>query len=137
MIDADQAGGWVLIEDIDWLVFDSQELPEPFATLHRTVRTAYTANAGYDGEWGRRMLATMRAVGLRGRRLARHRAHHARRYTECGVVRDGAGAGRPCVGRLPVCSTQPRSPTAIAQAREPDFAVLSPLSISAWGRKAG
>ena len=53
-----------MIEDIDWLEFDHQPLPEPFATLHHTLRTAYTAGAGYDGEWGRRMLATMRAMGL-------------------------------------------------------------------------
>jgi hypothetical protein len=80
MIDATKIGGWLLIEDVDWLVFDSQELPEPFATLHRTVRTAYTANAGYDGEWGRRMLATMRSLGLedvdsRGTFVSRTYAH--------------------------------------------------------------
>ena len=38
MVAATKPGGWVVIEDVDWLVFDSQELPEPFATLSSTVR---------------------------------------------------------------------------------------------------
>ena len=36
MVAATKPGGWVVIEDVDWLVFDAQDLPEPFATLQRT-----------------------------------------------------------------------------------------------------
>ncbi len=136
MIDATKPGGWLLIEDIDWLVFDNQELPEPFATLHHTVRNAYTANAGYDGEWGRRMLATMRAVGLVDVELAGHGPHDARRHAERGVVRDGARAGRPGAGRRRPARRRPPSTPRSPRLASPTSPCLSPLSISAWGRKA-
>lgn len=134
MIDATKPGGWVAIEDIDWLVFDAQELPEPFATLHRTVRTAYTANAGYDGEWGRRMLPALRAAGLadvesRGSVTTMHGGTPSAEWYVMALER--AGPALIDVGLL----DQPTVGAAIAQAREPSFAVLSPLSISAWGRK--
>jgi SAM-dependent methyltransferase len=134
MIDASKAGGWLLIEDIDWLVFDSQELPEPFATLHRAVRTAYTANAGYDGEWGRRMLATMRSLGLvdvdsRGTVRTMHGGTPGAEWYVMALER--AGPALIDSGLLDATTVA----AAVAQAREPDFAVLSPLSISAWGRK--
>lgn len=136
MIDATRPGGWVVIEDIDWSVFDQQPLPEPFATLHHTLRRAYATGAAYDGEWGRRMLATMLQMGLvdvasRGKVdtmrggtpsaewyvMALDRA--VPRLVEAGLVGADVAA------------------EAIAQARGADFVVLSPLSISAWGRKPG
>jgi SAM-dependent methyltransferase len=134
MIDATKAGGWLLIEDIDWLVFDSQELPEPFATLHRTVRNAYTANAGYDGEWGRRMLATMRSLGLddvdsRGTVRTMHGGTPGAEWYVMALERSGPALVD--AGLLDAMTVE----AAIDQAREPGFAVLSPLSISAWGRK--
>ena len=64
MVAATKPGGWVVIEDVDWLVFDAQDLPEPFATLQRTVRSSTTAANGYDGYWGRRMLGALRDAGL-------------------------------------------------------------------------
>ena len=134
MIDATKPGGWVVIEDVDWLVFDNQELPEPFATLHRTVREAYTANAGYDGEWGRRMLPAMRAAGLvdvesRGTVTTMHGGAASAEWYVMALAR--AGPALVEAGLL----DQPTVDDAIAQAREPSFVVLSPLSISAWGRK--
>jgi SAM-dependent methyltransferase len=134
MIDATKPGGWLVIEDIDWLVFDSQDLPEPFATLHHTVRNAYTANAGYDGEWGRRMLATMHGAGLldvesRGTVTTMHGGTPSAEWYVMALER--AGPALVEAGLL----HQAIVDTAIAQARGPDFAVLSPLSISAWGRK--
>jgi SAM-dependent methyltransferase len=134
MIDATKRGGWVVIEDIDWLVFDSQRLPEPFATLHHTVRNAYTANAGYDGEWGRRMLATLRGVGLgdvesKGTVTTMHGGTPSAEWYVMALER--AGPALVEAGLLDRATVD----AAIAQAREPDFAVLSPLSISAWGRK--
>jgi SAM-dependent methyltransferase len=134
MIDAAKPGGWLLIEDIDWLVFDSQELPKPFGTLHHAVREAYTANAGYDGEWGRRMLATMRAVGLqdvdsRGTVRTMHGGTPSAEWYVMALAR--AGPALVDAGLLDAAAVE----GAIAQARDPSFAVLSPLSISAWGRK--
>jgi SAM-dependent methyltransferase len=136
MIDATKPGGWVLIEDIDWLEFDHQPLPEPFATLHHTLRNAYTAGAGYDGEWGRRMLATMRAMGLvdvesKGKVDTMHGGTPSAEWYVLALER--------AVPRLVEAGLVDAdlARDAVAQARQPDFVVLSPLSISAWGRKPG
>jgi hypothetical protein len=136
MIDATKPGGWVVVEDIDWLVFDRQPLPEPFATLHATLRAAYTANAGYDGEWGRRMLAAMRGAGLvevesQGRVTTMHGGASSAEWYVMALER--AGPTLVEAGLLDQATVD----AAVAQAREPDFVVLSPLSISAWGRKPG
>jgi SAM-dependent methyltransferase len=136
MIDATKPGGWVLIEDIDWLEFDHQPLAEPFATLHRTLRAAYTAGAGYDGEWGRRMLAAMRSMGL----------IDVESRGKVDTMRGGTSSAEWYVMALERAVPQlveaglvdeQLARNAVTQARQPDFVVLSPLSISAWGRKPG
>ena len=33
MIAATKPGGWVVVGDVDWIEFDAQLVPEPFATL--------------------------------------------------------------------------------------------------------
>jgi SAM-dependent methyltransferase len=134
MIDAAKPGAWLLVEDVDWLVFDNQVLPEPFATLHHAVRAAYTAQAGYDGEWGRRMLAVMGDAGLvdvesRGTVRTMHGGTPSAEWYVMALER--AGPALVDTGLLDSATIE----AAIAQARRPDFAVLSPLSISAWGRK--
>ena len=125
-----------MIEDIDWLVFDSQELPEPFATLHRTVRSAYTANAattasGVDGCWRRCATVGLEDVDSRGTVLTMHGGTPSAEWYVMALER--AGPALVDSGLLDAATVA----AAIAQAREPDFAVLSPLSISAWGRKPG
>jgi len=134
IVAATKPGGWVVIEDIDWLVFDSQELPEPFATLSSTVRAHHTATSGYDGEWGRRMLGAFRDAGLvelesKGKVETMHGGTPSAEWYVMGLER--ARAGLVEAGLMSGESVD----QALAQARDPEFAVLGPLAISAWGRK--
>lgn len=136
MIDATKPGGWVVIEDIDWSVFDLQPLPEPFATLHRAVRQAYEANAGYDGGWGRRMLAALLDAGLvdvesRGKVTTMRGGTPSAEWYAMALER--AEPALVQAGLLAPDVVQ----AALHQARRADFVVLSPLSISAWGRRPG
>lgn len=136
MVDATKPGGWVVVEDIDWLEFDHQPLPEPFATLHRTLRGAHTAGAGYDGEWGRRMLATMRAIGLvdvesKGKVDTMRGGTPSAEWYVMAVERAVPGLVEAGLVDAELADA------AVAQARTADFVVLSPLAISAWGRKPG
>jgi SAM-dependent methyltransferase len=136
MIDAAKPGGWLVIEDIDWLVFDRQDLPEPFAALHHALRGAYASGAGYDGEWGRRMLATMLQMGLvdvesRGKVSTMHGGDSSAEWYVMALERAAPRLVDAGLVRADLAAE------AIAQARRPDFVVLSPLSISAWGRKPG
>ncbi len=134
MVAATKPGGWVVIEDVDWLVFDSQELPEPFGTLHRAVRSGSAQRTGYDGHWGRRMLGALRAAGLvdvesKGKVVTMHGGTPSAEWYVLALER--ARGGLVEAGILPADVID----AALAQAREPDFAVLGPLSISAWGRR--
>lgn len=136
MVAATKPGGWVVVEDIDWLVFDRQELPEPFASVHAAVRERAVAAAGYDPFWGRRMLGALRTAGLvdvesKGRVTTMHGGTPGAEWYVMALERAG-----PVLVEEGVLDPATVA-AALAQAREPGFAVLSPLSISAWGRRPG
>ena len=135
MVAATKPGGWIVVSDVDWIQFDAQPVPEPFATLSRTLRDLSASRHGYDGTWGRMLVDAFTRRGLadvNGR-------------GEVWTMRGGtdsaewyvAGA-RPCARRAspPRCSRRASiARAAIAQARDPAFAILSPISVTAWGRK--
>jgi SAM-dependent methyltransferase len=134
MVAATRPGGWVVVEDVDWLVFDQQDLPEPFATLSRSLRAHHAETAGYDGYWGRRMLGALRSAGLvdvdsRGKVVTMHGGTPSAEWLVLALER--AKPGIVAAGVLPADVVD----AALAQARDPSFAVLGPLSISAWGRR--
>lgn len=134
MVEATKPGGWVVIEEIDWLVFDEQPLPEPFGALHRTLRTAYVARAGYDPYYGRCLLPALRDAGLidvesKGSVTTMHGGTPSAEWYVLALER-----AKPRLieaGLLDGTTID----AALAQARAPEFCVLGPLGISAWGRK--
>jgi SAM-dependent methyltransferase len=136
MVDAARPGGWVVVEDVDWLVFERQELPEPFATLSRTVLASSRAAYGYDGYWGRRLLGALRSVGLdevssRGHVVTMHGGTPSAEWYVMALERSAP----PLVAAGALSADLVAD--ALAQARDPSFAVLGPLTISAWGRRPG
>jgi ubiquinone/menaquinone biosynthesis C-methylase UbiE len=64
MIAAAKPGGWVVVGDVDWIQYDAQIVPEPFATLSRTLRDLSVSQNGYDGTWGRRIVDAYTSRGL-------------------------------------------------------------------------
>lgn len=136
MIAAAKPGGWVVVSDVDWIQYDAQPVPEPFATLSNTLRQLSNSQHGYDGTWGRMLVdaftrRALRDVNGRG---------------EVWVMRGGTDSAEWYVAALERAldvvpaevfpsGFDPRA--AIEQARDPEFAILSPVSVTAWGRKAG
>jgi SAM-dependent methyltransferase len=134
LVDALAPGGWIVVQDTDWIQFDAQEIPEPFATLSSVMRQGSERQHGYDGFWGRRMLPALKARGLDDVEV------EARAFTMAG--------GQPSAEWY-VAALARAAPlfveagvldaglvdAAIAQAREPSFSILSPLSMTARGRK--
>ena len=127
-------GGWLVVQDTDWIQFDAQEIPEPFATLSAVLRGMSEQQHGWDGTWGRRLIPVLHSQGLVDVRVEGRvftmvggeesaewyvaaLARAAPLFVEAGVL-DADLAGK-----------------AIVQAREPSFAILSPLSMTAWGRR--
>jgi SAM-dependent methyltransferase len=134
MIAAAKPGGWIVVTDTDWLQFDAQPVPEPFATLSRVLRELSVNQHGYDGAWGRMLLGAFAARGLRdiGARGETWTMHGGTDSAEWFV-----GALERALDVIPAEifpeGFNPRA--AIAQAREPGFAILSPISVTAWGRR--
>lgn len=63
LVEALAPGGHLVVQDTDWIQFDAQEVPEPFASLSSTMRAASAQQHGYDGFWGRRMLPAFKGAG--------------------------------------------------------------------------
>ena len=133
MIRATKPGGWVVVTDTDWIQFDAQPVPEPFATLSRTMRGFAEQQHGYDGSWGRRLLDEFRNRGLTSVDARSH----------SWTMRGGSDSAEWYVGALdralavlpPEIFPEGFVPAdAIEQARDPKFAIMSPLSITAVGR---
>lgn len=134
MIGATRPGGWIVVSDVDWIQYDAQPVPEPFATLSSTLRGLSDTQHGYDGTWGRMLVDAFTRRGLRdvdGR-------------GEVWTMRGGTDSAEWYVAALeraldvvPLevfpAGFDPRA--AVTQARDPRFAILSPISVTAWGRK--
>ena len=137
MVAATKPGGWVVIEDVDWLVFDAQDLPEPFATLHRTVRAGLRATppattvTGVGGCCGRCRDAGLVDVESRGTVVTMHGGTPGAEWYVLALER--AGPRLVADGLLGADLVE----AALAQAREPDFAVLGPARHQRLGSPPG
>jgi SAM-dependent methyltransferase len=134
MVTAAKPGGWVVVQDSDWVQFDQQPIPEPFATLSRTLRDLSRAQHGHDATWGRYLLEAFNRSGLvdvdaRGRIFAMHGGTSSAEWYVGGLAR--------AVDVVPadIFPAGFSAADAIAQARDPNFVILSPISLTAWGRK--
>lgn len=134
MIAALKPGGWLVVEDSDFTSYLQQTLPEPFGTFSRATLEHARDTSGWDGACGRRLLHWFQERGL----------------IECeasgsvSTMRGGTPSAEWYVSGLDRARqrfiesgplTAELIDRAIAQAREPDFAILSPIAISVIGRK--
>jgi ubiquinone/menaquinone biosynthesis C-methylase UbiE len=134
MITAAKPGGWVVVSDVDWIQYDAQPVPEPFGTLSRILRDLSASQHGYDGTWGRMLVGALGARGLdavdgRGEVWTMHGGTDSAEWYVSAL--DRALDVLPAEIFPP--GFDPRA--AIVQARAPEFAILSPISVTAWGRK--
>ena len=136
MIEAARPGGWIVVEDADWITFEEQDVPEPFRTVTAQMNALHAAARGWDPRLGRRLLATFAARGLEA----------VAAEGTCWTMRGGTDSAEWYVlaveyaGPLLVAAGRIRQAdldAALAQARRPDFAIHSPLAVACWGRKPG
>lgn len=135
LIEALKPGGWLVLEDGQFLGFGEQGLAEPYRTIHQII------SAGGQEDWrdpnfGLQILDRMRLHGL----------------VELDVVGDvwamrpGEPSGEwwflaleraiPHLVRAGLITDQDGA-AALAQVRAPEFVMLSPASIATLGRKPG
>jgi SAM-dependent methyltransferase len=134
MVRATRPGGWVVVEDADWVTFDAQPVAEPFLGVHQTMQAAYTEMSGFDRHLGGRLVPWLRAAGLEavdadGHAFAMHGGQASLEWYVLGIER---AAPRLAEAGLVDADTVA---AALAQVRAPDFCVLSPLAVAAWGRR--
>lgn len=134
MVAALAPGGWILVEDGDWGLYGLQEIPEPFRTLSLGAMDHAVKTMGMDPYAGRWLLPALRCRGLAacdaaGTVWTLHGGTPSAEWYVGGLAR----AKEALVGAGVVDAAT--ADAAIAQARAPDFAILGPVSLAAWGQK--
>ncbi|HEY8215700.1 MAG TPA: methyltransferase domain-containing protein [Acidimicrobiia bacterium] len=135
MVAAAKPGGWVVLTDSDWVEFDAQPIPEPFGELSRLLRRSSERVHGYDPTWGRRLLPALQERGLidvhvDGAVYTMHGGTPSAEWYVAGLAR--AVAHHRELGTIPDGFP---AEEALAQARDPGFAILSPISLTARARR--
>ncbi len=134
MAAATKPGGLVVIEDVDWLVFEAQDLPPAFGQLHRCMQDAYVAGAGYDPHLGRKLQAWLPTHGLvdvesAGRTFTMQGGTPSMEWYVLGIERALPTLIEAGIVEAAVATA------AMTEVRDPACRLLSPLQITAWGRK--
>jgi SAM-dependent methyltransferase len=135
LITALAPGGWIVVQDGDWIQFDAQELPEPFRSVVELMHADNVARYGADLYWGRRLLPALQGRGLddvcaEGTVITMVAGEpSAEMFVK---VLDRAVPRLLEIGPFDL----PTLHRAIAQARTPGFAFLSPTYMIAWGRRS-
>jgi SAM-dependent methyltransferase len=134
MVRATKPGGWVVVEDADWVTFDAQPVPEPFLGLHQRMQAAYVETSGFDRHLGGRLVPWLRHAGLEsvdadGHVFAMHGGQPSMEWYVLGIER-----AAPLLAEMGIVEADTIG-AALAQVRAPDFCVLSPLAVAAWGRR--
>jgi SAM-dependent methyltransferase len=133
LLDALKPGGWLVLEDGDFGLFESQPLPEPYASVHSLIAGGATT-PWRDPHFGGTLLAAFRDRGLRDIDLA----------GDLWAMRPGEPGGEWWF--LAVERTGPRLVAAdlvsqddldraLEQIRAPGFVMMSTTSIAVLGRK--
>jgi SAM-dependent methyltransferase len=134
MIAATRPGGLVVVEDPDWTVFDEQPLPPAFEILHHAAQNAFAAAEGYDKNLGARLPHMLVDAGLvdveaDGSVFMMHGSTPSMEWYVLGLERSLG----PMVDAGIV--DEKVAHAALEEVRGRDCRLLSPLRLTAWGRK--
>ena len=133
LVDALKPGGWLVLEDGQFMGFGEQGLAEPYRTIHRII-SAGSQEEWRDPDFGLQILDRMRAHGL----------VDLDAVGDLWAMRPGEPGGEwwflaleRAVPHLVAAGmvSEADGEAALAQVREPGFVMLSPPSIATLGRK--
>ena len=135
MVASLRPGGWLVIEDSDFITLDTAPLSEPFKTLHElTVREGMKRRPWWDRHYGRKLLSELQALGL----------EEVEAEGDFSTWTGGSDGAESYVIALEYTAPslvaaglieQATLDAALEHARHPDFRVVSPLQAIAVGRK--
>ena len=134
MVAAARSGGWVVVQDSDWSMFDRQPMPEPFGEFMRRLRgMTERGQNDHQRELGRRLLRMFADAGLEDVDASGYFWQMRGGQPSCEwlmLALEWALPGLEDAGAL----DGELARRAIAQAREPGFSALSPTHVSVRGR---
>ncbi len=133
LMSALQPGGWLVAEEGHFEAFASQPLPEPYATMHKTICMGATT-PWRDPNLGHKLLARFSELGLQ--KLDIQGDVWAMRPGESGgewwfLALERAAPSLIAAGIM----TEEQCQEAIAQARRPGSVMMSTLSLATIGQK--
>ncbi|MCE2391838.1 MAG: class I SAM-dependent methyltransferase [Proteobacteria bacterium] len=128
LVAAARPGGWVVVEDGDWTQFLEQEIPEPFRSLVMLSSDSARDRSGRGLRGGVRG-GGLTECGAQGRVWTMHGGQRSAEWYVAALARSREASVER--GEIPADLIY----RALAQARSPDFAILSPVAMSAWGRR--
>ncbi len=126
-------GGWILLEDSNFLSFAEQTVPEAYKPLHDIICSGQTTQ-WRDPNFGLKLLGELRQRGY----------EHLDTVGDVWAMRPGEPGGEwwfLALERAGVrliefeMMTREQVDAAIGACREPDFVMASPLSVAVLGRK--
>ena len=133
LIDALKPGGWLVLEDGQFMGFGEQGLAEPYRTIHQVISDG-SREEWRDPNFGLQILDRMRANGL----------VELDAVGDVWAMRPGEPSGEwwflaleraiPHLVEAGIVSAD-EGAEALAQVRAPGFVMLSPTSIASMGRK--
>jgi SAM-dependent methyltransferase len=137
MVGALRPGGWIVVEEFDWTTMDPDPAEFPALALFRRVGSALQrvmTERGADGTYGRQLWWRLRAhglvdVGAEGRVSIQQGGSPGAQLALAGVDQL-----REAVLRAG-SATEQDIEAFRALLADPDFAYMSPVMVTAWGRR--
>ncbi len=135
MVSALKPGGWLVIEDFDWIsMVPATATVVPLYSKVQNALHRLMAERGTDGFYGRQLWGLLRAQGL---------VEVEAEGRVCMYQGSSPGAQLVLAGVEQVCDALLRSGWVTEQEidacrvllADPDFAVMSPVMMTAWGRQ--
>ncbi len=135
MVEAVRPGGLLLLEDYDWGAVALQPPHEDYEKAFEAV-LALMGESGYDPSFGRRLIAELDAAGLEGVE-AEGRVRLVRGGTpETAFFRLSLESLHEMLVERGLLSEKEIA-TALAGTDDPSMTGLTPILVSAWGRRPG
>ena len=137
MAAAVRPGGWLLIEDADYVSLAAADPAHPraarFDQIVRKLLTFVAASGTFDPYLGRRLPSLITAAGLAETGSEAIACHRRGGSGEAELLLRSLGRMTPMVLNNGVVSQQELE-TVTAAATDPSFSFLDALSVAAWGR---
>jgi SAM-dependent methyltransferase len=137
MIASLRPGGWLFIENTDWGALPplpSTGAVDEVATVRRALVEYLSTTTAYDPDFGRQIVGRLKSAGLKAVGGVGRSVVIVGRSPSVELYRwDVTNVGQEIVAKGLV--TQAALDKVLSMYDDPDFCMMSPLTISAWARK--